>query len=506
MREGRYQGLAIYVISTLILYYYLDYAKILGMIPQGIHFMRQTDSLSIIIHYLKTGMHFWAPGILDLESEGGKTASEFPIIYYFIAFLYQLTGEHEWYLRAINLMLCFTGFYFFFEFLKTKTNTVVAMGGVFLLTGSLLLYYYMNNFIPDVAALGFSLSGLFIYLKHEYEDSKKELIGLSFMLFACLIKVSFFIYPASVFIVRIMTEIKNRDNSLVDAVKKNKILLIVFALGTLSLLAWIMYIRQYNRSHNGYFLVKSMSIFKADAEDRQNVFNNVTGWWATTYYPTITKYYLALIYIIGLALPNKKYNTLKNLSLLSILGSVGFFLLFFLQFQNHDYYFIAFIPCIALCFIFAYLEVSNRFVGRLLPTLMLGILIFIAYDGVIGSKKQLWERYRTSFNDLYSITGQIFSGADKVLDQHGISRDAKIIVIRDRNVNASLYFMKRFGWPIMDTTSRYTSMIPKCINEGATHIVITDTNYLSHPTIHPLLGELAINQPGFKLYTINKSK
>ena len=72
------------------------YFNILDSRPQGMHVWRQTDCLSFAANYYYQDLPFLEPEIYWQGSDkGGKTVSEFPIIYYLTAKIWKITGKHE---------------------------------------------------------------------------------------------------------------------------------------------------------------------------------------------------------------------------------------------------------------------------------------------------------------------------------------------------------------------------------------------------------------------------
>lgn len=502
-KSAYFRAQVLYWIMAALLFAFLDYWKMLGMRPQGIHFMRQTDSLSIILHYVKNGMHFWEPGILNLESVDGKTASEFPLFYYVLAWGYKLFGEHESWLRFLNTLLIFLGFNGVFRIcLLHFRHIVLSLAITFLLWSSMILFYYGNNFLPDASALGLTLCGLYFMYRYIFLEGKTgtSITGMALMTLASLIKVSYFVYPTACVLTLLTFDWFVSRQTVKAIFQKHIYLLLFFVAGVLGILSWIVYIKQYNLDHNGYFLVRSRSILQADAIDRINVLKNITGWWADSYYPTLTKYLMLLIFVVGLARFRQTDLRWVILSLFCIAGAFAFFLLFFLQFRDHDYYFLAMIPAIVIAIIFSItsiLEFQPQPVFRFVFTVLLCV---VALKGIAFSKQRLWKRFADSRDDLYSIVGQQLDGADTQLDKAGISRDARLILVMDKNVNGGLYFSGRFGWPLMDTNDVWMNRIPGMIENGASHFVMLDTALLHLPMIEAHLGKEVLTTDKFRVF------
>lgn len=488
---------------ALILFYVLDYFTLWHMRPQGIHFMRQTDSLSIILHYVKSGMHFWEPGILNLESIQGKTASEFPLFYYILAGLYRIFGEHESWLRMMNTLLIFLGFNALYRICLDHFQKVfLSLTLTFLLWGSMVIFYYGNNFLPDATALGLTLCGFYFMYHHLFLGKKYTyaVIGLMLMLLASLIKVSYFVYPTAFLLTYYTFDWFVLQKSWKELFRERWPITILYLIGLIGVVSWIVYIKQYNLEHNGYFLVKSKSILMADAEDRKQVVRHVTGWWADSYYPTLTKLVMVLVFIAGLLRFRKADLRWIILTSFCVAGALAFFLLFFLQFRDHDYYFLAMVPAIVLAVLFAVTAVLDAHSNQLYKWVFSILLAVTAVKGIAFSNSKMWNRYAESRNDLYSRVGQLLAGSDKEFDFAGINRNARLIIVMDPNVNGGLYFTGRFGWPIMDTSESWLNRIPAMVNEGATHFVLLDPAYTHFPQVQHHLGKNVMKTDRYQVF------
>jgi 4-amino-4-deoxy-L-arabinose transferase-like glycosyltransferase len=475
------------------------------MFPQGIHFMRQTDSLSAIIYYLKTGMHFWEPGILNLDSIDGKTASEFPLFYYLIAWIYQFSGDHQSILRIFNTLIVFTGFFGVFTIAKFHLKDLwTSLALTFTLMGSLVIFYYANNFLPDAAALGICLCGISLFHRRLNDPTREKsgYAGMGLMILAALLKVSYFVYPFACILVLLFNGYIHEKHQLRQLYQHHFKQLVAFTIGTIAVICWIFYIRKYNQEHHGYFLVKSRSFLDADSEDRLQVMKHVTGWWAEAYYPGLTKYFLSAAYFLSLIFLKHSNRKMLYLSLGCLAGSVAFFFLFFLQFRDHDYYFLAMVPTITIASIIAFSAIRSHLKTGFLRFILLVLITFTGIKGIQFSGKSLWKRYEDSKHDLYSEVGQKLNGSALILDQAGISRDAKLLIAVDHNINGGLYFTRRFGWPVMDSTEQYVSLIPDRISSGASHIVLLDSSLFRVPGIQQHLGKLVVKENTFSVYTL----
>lgn len=190
----------LFLIALTVLFFYLGLAEIFFSGPQGIHFMRQTDSLSFASQYFNNGFHFFKPQLYNLKNIGGYAACEFPITYYITALLYSLVGKKLFLLKLLHFLIVSTGVYFIFKlsYQLLKDYFYAALICLLLFT-STVFNYYSFNYLPDAPALGFIFIGW--YFIFQYQSSKKEktvIISFLFFILGSLIKVTYLINPLAV--------------------------------------------------------------------------------------------------------------------------------------------------------------------------------------------------------------------------------------------------------------------------------------------------------------------
>ncbi len=171
-----------FIISLIGLFFFFNFQFYLFLQPQGIHFIRQTDSLSFASNYYHNGFDFFHPSLFNLMSSEGKAACEFPLIYYFVSLLYCIFGEKDYLLKIVNLLIFSIGIFHVFKltFLLLKDCFYAFIVPLFLFS-SVSLIYYSFNFLPDIAALGLTFSGWYFYFKFKehtkcnyHQHSNKE--------------------------------------------------------------------------------------------------------------------------------------------------------------------------------------------------------------------------------------------------------------------------------------------------------------------------------------------
>jgi hypothetical protein len=71
-----------FLILLLLVSLLYGYTEIFYKSSNYHHLWRQSDCLSITMNYYKENLNFFTPAIHWVGDKGGKTISEFPIIYY----------------------------------------------------------------------------------------------------------------------------------------------------------------------------------------------------------------------------------------------------------------------------------------------------------------------------------------------------------------------------------------------------------------------------------------
>ncbi len=458
----------------------LDYQTILFLRPQGIHFIRQTDCLSIVANYFNNDLSFFQPQVFNLQSTDGKAASEFPILYYLTAILYYLFNEHEFILRLITIIIVSTGFFYLFKLIYILLQDFLyALGFSFLFISSTVLLYYTNNFLPDASALGLTLIGWYFFFYFIKNKVRKTSLLLSFVFFtlASLIKITFFINPITAVFSLIIFEISNKV-SLKSLFKKNFILFVVFTSSIIIVLSWNLYVNYYNKiNHNNCFLAHSIPIWGISKTQIIEVWGYIADYWYSKYYYQTTFHVFLLIIVVGSIFFKKASKIILIQSLLLTIGTVCYFLLFYPQFKDHDYYFITLIPAIIFLVINSFITLKNKFPKLISNILTKLLLITICILSLNYAREKLVQRYKNT-DDKFAIIGCKLSHTKHYLDSLGISKNAKFIIISDLSVNGGLYFINRQGWSVKDTSKQSIATIKNYIEKGVDYVLFTEQKYV----------------------------
>ena len=96
----------VFLFLLFLIFFLLGFQVYLFLQPIGLHYVRQTDSLAFVDFYQNNGFNFFEPGGWFLGDSDGKTAGEFPVLYYLTAILDDFYRSIVLvYLQFINRML-----------------------------------------------------------------------------------------------------------------------------------------------------------------------------------------------------------------------------------------------------------------------------------------------------------------------------------------------------------------------------------------------------------------
>jgi len=232
-------------------FYFFNFHHYFFLPSQGVHFIRQTDSLSFVSNYYENGFHFFEPSIYNLMSVNGKAVCEFPLIYYCTSLLYLIFGEKEFLLKTIHLAIFFIGLFHVYKlsFLILKKHLYAYLIPLFILSSTSLVYYSFN-YLPDSAALGFAFSGwYFIYRFKEDKRFKLLLFSTLFFCLSSLLKVTYLVHPIAAYAMVFMGEILSKSNNKMDKKAFLKLTLL-YGISFVLVLLWNVFVLNYNAINN----------------------------------------------------------------------------------------------------------------------------------------------------------------------------------------------------------------------------------------------------------------
>ncbi len=415
--------------------------------PAGIHYIRQTDTLSFIARYFD-GTGFISPEVFDLRNNpnDGRTAAEFPLLYWLTAKLYNLFGERIWLLRCVNLAMVLVGQIMFGRACGAVLRSrALGMLFSFWIFGSSVLVYYACNSLPDATAYGIVLVGWSVVLR-EMADGlvKKWRFALLLFVLAALCKVTSGIHLLAFGLVLLLQSIAEQTVAPLFMKIREKALWLIG--GIIAVASWSGYSIWYNKTNGAsHFITTFGPVWSLDNTEQVEVVKLVTEyWWSKYLYPT-SWHVLGAIVLAGSAFIGRAPRLLLVAAIVLVLGSACYVILFYERFRDHDYYFVALLPTLALSALLGLVALRSRFPKVLPdPTLALAMLV-LSLLSINYAKLNLDRRYAEQ-PDRYSAVGTALVDLPLDLGTAGVTTDATFVVLGDNTPNGSLLSLDHKGW------------------------------------------------------------
>lgn len=433
--------------------------------PYSRHQWRQADCLSITQHYYQDNLPFLEPEIhWRGKGDTGKTISEFPIMYYSVAKIWQVTGKHYWIYRGLSFLIMSIGLFY----LKKLAQRVLqddfwAIFIPLLLFSSPILAYYSNSFMMDSNALALALIAGYHYYRHRTERSYKHLVYACILfLLAGLLKITallVFLGVGAIFLYELMWKERSLKTRWKELLPYGATLLFIFL--------WYRYAGAYNaKNMAGVFLQGLLPIWEMTLGDINSHWKLLHSDLKPAFFNVPALCLIGLLFT-GMILKFKQTNRFfLALCILSGLGIGGFILLFFQVFNVHEYYLtnlLVIIPLVSLLVLeFLKRNHTDIFASRTVKMVAALALIFMTYSAAVQTvvKYDIGKKWaRTSFildkEDVsywewyhwdYGNTLKDLETIEPLLEKLGIGKKAKVVSIPDGSINISLYLMNRNGY------------------------------------------------------------
>jgi hypothetical protein len=491
--------MVLFVFVLAVSYGYFDF---LLLPPKGLHFIRQTDSLSFSSTFFHHHNAFIHPQIYNLTSTNGNAACEFPILYYLQAQLYKIFGENYWIARGSSLLIVVTGYVLLFKSLiKDSQSWLISIITIIASTSSAVILFYSINFLPDSAAFGFCLIGISFMIQGKNFPSKKYFY-LAFLFFMCsgLIKITYLIYP----IAYTVNEIIQHKLKLKTESKSSSPVMLTVALAASCLLLvsiWFLYANGYNKENgSNYFMMQSSPYWQLNLTEKSAVWDHIRNYWNVYfYYPTVQHLFL-IVSLLALTASILKKSKINFLIVLLICGNTSYFLLFFQKFKDHDYYILTVMPTLLLIFYYAQLEIKNWKTYKVIgPLLILSSLTISLLSLNYGLKKCNQRFHATDLSNLEAPTN-LFNGEVVKKLQQIISESESVLVIGDLTPNATLFYLKRNGYSTSNNPHFQLMPQPKAC---ANFILLLPGNSISEDIKNECHPQLLNSFDGIEIYSVH---
>src|SRR5690554_210987 len=524
----RKYGLLVLILFTMSLGY--QYHKVLFLKPQSIHQWRQADCLSITKNY-EESLNFFQAEIHNFISDGessGKTAGEFPALYYFMGVLWSVFGESTALYRLFVLLLFFVGLAALYDLSRMLIkNNFWAYFIVILVFTSPVLVYYANNFLTNVPAISLVFIGwryLFIYFK---KQKTRQLIFavLAFSL-AALLKMTAAISIISLFGILLFETIGIRVDTKKTLFPKRIKAFGIFLFGFLLIFLWYWYAEYYNNLHGGKYTfnwIWPLWKMSSDEIDRVLYFGK-----KIIINQSFYKYILMVIAAMAVYL---MYNYKRNLRLFNLLlpiisiGVLLYVLLWFNAFDEHDYYIInlQLLPIFIITGFFTYLSKNKKEILqskkiKIIATCFLGLNFLYAannisyrYGSELTHKLKPGKAFMNEFElGHWSYLGfnnafKDLKGMRDYLKETEVEKDDLIIFLPDESFNISLYLLDQKGWTGFQVHNK-TDIWQKIKEKNVQYLFLGNEQIINEAYLKPFLKYPIGKYKEISIYDISKLK
>lgn len=502
------------------------YDSVLDKGPLNNHLWRQTDCLSLTREYSR-GAPFLEP---QMNYQGadhfstGKTAGEFPGLYYAVGKYWSIAGESFLSYRIFYLIILFFGLFAFYRATHLLfKDQVWAISLTALLFCSPVFVVYGVSFLTDVPAICFTLIALYFIVRYHI-DGKKSWFMWAMLFFALsgLVKISALI--AFVFLLFILF----LETLGVRSLGKKKLFHKHFfewmgVLLTLSLIfVWYSYAAHYNKVHDLKYTFNGIyPLWDPEEGGYAGLWQKISE---NTSYVFFSRY---MIFLMGGLLVFhfflvEKLPLFAYTSTILIFVGCGLYVLFWGPLLGvHDYYFAALLilyPAIVLPFVW---YIRNRFphtfsnwklkslLGAFVILNFIYCLSFVklktrAMEGefaIVGNKELVgimrWMNWDVQSN-LYR-----FARMQPYLDSIGVRKEDRIISMPDPSFNTTLFLADRKGWTNY-VTYKEKREIDTLIAHKARYLLISNPEVLTRPYLKPFLKDSIGNFEGVLIYKLSE--
>jgi hypothetical protein len=515
----------LYIVIGFIIFSAVYYDSILNKPPLNMHVWRQADCLSLTKKY-QEGASFFEPEmncLLGDELTTGKTAGEFPLLYYINGKIWNITGESFFSYRLFYLFILFAGLIcFYLSLILIFKNVFWSVLLTLLLYTSPAYVFYSVSFLTDAPAFSIILIALYFYLKY-FLNKKNYLLFLATLFFtiAGLIKISsliIFVFFVSIYIIELIPKIKTLGNKQLYTNKIQE----GFALTVTPLLiySWVLYAKIYSENHGFKYTFNDIfPIWKLDNYDQ--LIEGIKNTTSHIFYSRAM--WLALLFIFILNLFTLKKNILlAYLANIIVFIGVTLYVLFWGPlFGIHDYYYLPllslFLSVIITFLYFIYKNNQEILNNKIVKIFGVSFLLFNFIYCVSLIRLKTFDKkgdylsigntelsvLLTWHNRDLDLTWQRYFRMRDYLNEVGVNKNDKVISIGDPSFNVSLFFMARNGWSDYLNYNK-SEDINVLINNGAKYLIISNESYLQKDFLTPFIQNKIGGFEGISIFKLTE--
>jgi hypothetical protein len=433
-----------------------------------------------------------------------RTSVDFPIHDYIPAVFMKIFGSKSpFFFRFYILLYGFLGAFYLYKLSKKLNNSILLSSFIVLFTLTTPVFvYYHSGFLPTIPSLANAIIGTYFYFTYFQDKQLKSFYWALFFLCLSALARTTFVIPLfallSVEFLHLFAEKK-------DVKKKLIALFPVF----FALIYFYLYNNHVRETYGSLFLnkllpAKDWTSFKIILKD---TYDN----WRFHYF-SITHYLIfsALSIIAIIAFLSKKIPFSLFLQKTSLFvgvlftGNFIFFLLMVQQYSNHDYYFLDtfFLPIILL------LAIISHFIAikTVRATRIYGFLFIALSIGMLWNARKMQETKRIT-GPWDNVTRSVlnFQNSEKFVQENGISKNEKIIVLNGFTPNIPFVLMNRTGYCTMLTNKK---AFKNALKFPAKYVIFQNEYFLSdiHSVYPSILKHLKFVASNGKITICTKSE
>lgn len=489
------------------------YDSVLQHGPLGAHIWRQADCLSMTRNYME-GANFLEPEmdiLLADDLSSGKSAGEFPLLYYITGKVWSWFGVSHMFFRVFYLLILYAGILSVFATLELVfKNFFISLMLSLLLFTSPVLAFYGISFLTDAPAFCFSLVGIYFLTRYHFTPKTWLLVVAStFFALSGLLKISMligFIFLAGILVLEAVTKVKTLGSKHFYQINWKEFL--AFGLVIVSIFSWYYYASLYNAEHGFKYTFNDVHPFWAASEADLELFPEfVRNFTINVFFSRPVLFVLFFIGILNLFLYKRIPLFAYLANAVIILGTSCFFMLWLPLFGPHDYYFIALLilyPGILGPFLwYLFNTIENFAENKIFKTF---VVIFFAFNvGYCTSVVKLHtfvtdgDHYLIGNHSFVSYmrwtNSDVFSeyyrwqDMRSYLGEIGVEDDAKLICFPDYSFNVTLYLVGHKGWTNFKGYTK-TEEIQELVDHGADYLLIGSDDFRNADFLKPFTAHL----------------
>lgn len=429
--------------------------KEMNSFPQYIHAWAQSDYYALSRGFIDNGMDFFHPKTFTINPQfsdsfqtadkNGNTSADFPVNPYIVATLMKVFDtENPWVYRSYTLIYSIVGLYFLFLLIKALDgNDIKAFFTVLLVWFSPVYLYYQDGFLPTIPAISNTIIAYYFYVKYIKEQKFNYFkYSLFFVTLATLIRTPFAIYLIAISGQEILKMLIHKKW------KAKQFIAIVLSFS--AVIGYFLYNTYLRSIYGSIFLGKPLTPENLTIA-KEILLKSLDNW----KYHYLTKWHYLSAFIGGLLaviqfLRTKKIDTVHKELFLQMgivaIGVISYSYLMLKQFREHDYYFLDTFFILFIIFtitVITYIEIK-RFMVSLAG---LFYIFFASYGTVEHSLDAQRQRTETVWRQ-QEMTISNYTGADQLLDELNISKDAVILSLDADAPNIRFLLLDRMGYTV----------------------------------------------------------